>query len=137
MEKIKPNKRRKTSGEMTTVDIFIKVQVFALGVYIAIFMLFCIIALMADLAVKYDYVFSLAGFALGSFATGFFSGLKLRQNGLLSGLIYSLPANTLVVLVSLIFSDFNVGINIVVTAVVLLVSAAVGGVVAVNRRRKR
>ena len=106
-------------------------------IYFASFLLFSVIGLMADLSVKYDLLCSLLSFGLASFAVGFFIGRKLRQNGLLAGIIYSLPLNTLIVLLSLIFSDFTVDLNIAITATVLLVTAGAGGIVAVNSRLKR
>ena len=124
-------------SDNTTIDLFIKTQIFAVIIYLILFLLFSFVGLMADISMKYDFISALLSFALSSFVVGFYIGRKLRQNGLLAGIIYSLPINTSVILVSLIFSDFAVDFNIVITAIVLLVTAGVGGVVAVNSRLKR
>ena len=137
MRKSKPGNKMKSFSDNATIDIFIKTQIFAMIIYFVSFLLFSVIGLMADLSVKYDLLYSLLSFGLASFAVGFFIGRKLRQNGMLAGVIYSLPLNTLVVLLSLIFSDFTVDLNIAITAIVLLVTAGVGGIVAVNSRLKR
>ena len=137
MRKSKPGNKMKSFSDNTTIDIFIKTQIFAMIISFASFLLFSVIGLMADLSVKYDLLCSLLSFGLASFAVGFFIGRKLRQNGLLAGIIYSLPLNTLIVLLSLIFSDFTVDLNIAITATVLLVTAGAGGIVAVNSRLKR
>ena len=137
MRKPKPGNKMKTFSDNTTIDIFIKTQIFAVIIYLVTFIAFSVIGLMADLSMKYDLICALLSFGLSSFAVGFFIGRKLRQNGLIAGIIYSLPVNTLVVLISLIFSDFTVDFNIVITVIVLLVTAGVGGIVAVNSRLKR
>ncbi len=124
-------------SDNTTIDLFIKTQIFAVIIYLILFLLFSFVGLMADFSIKYDFFSALLCFALGSFMVGFYIGRKLRQNGLLAGIVYSSPINTSVILVSLIFSDFAVDFNIVITAIVLLVTAGVGGVVAVNSRLKR
>ena len=137
MEKFKPKRKNNTISDNETIDTFVKVQIFAVIVYLILFLLFCTVALVADLSSKYDFVCALLSFSLGSFIVGFFTGNKLKQNGLLAGIIYSAPINSLVVLVALLYSDFAVDLNIVITVATLIVSAAIGGVVAVNRRRKR
>ena len=137
MEKFKPKRKNNTISDNETIDTFVKVQIFAVIVYLILFLLFCTVALVADLSSKYDFVCALLSFSLGSFIVGFFTGNKLKQNGLLAGIIYSAPINSLVVLVALLYSDFAVDLNIVITVATLIVSAGIGGVVAVNRRRKR
>ena len=136
MKKIKP-KSRKTRADNSTVSTFINVQIFSLITYISVFLIFSFIALAADLSRKYDYMFSVIIFVICSFFTGFYAGNKQRQNGLLTGIVYSLPMNTLTLLISLIFSDFNADYSIIITALLLVVSSAVGGILAVNKRHRR
>lgn len=136
MKKIKP-KSRKTRADNSTVSTFINVQIFSLITYISVFLIFSFIALAADLSRKYDYLFSVIIFVICSFLTGFYSGNKLRQNGLLTGIVYSLPMNTLTLLISLIFSDFKADSSIIITVLLLVVSSAVGGILAVNKRHRR
>lgn len=136
MKKIKP-KSRKTRADNSTVSTFINVQIFSLITYIVVFLIFSFVALAADLSRKYDYLFSVIIFVICSFLTGFYAGNKQRQNGLLTGVVYSLPMNTLTLLISLIFSDFNADYSIIITALLLVVSSAVGGILAVNKRHRR
>ena len=137
MEKLKPKRKKNTISDNETIDTFIKIQIFAVIVYLILFLLFCTAALVVDLSSKYDLLCALLSFTLGSFIVGFYTGNKLKQNGLLAGIIYSAPINTLVVLAALLYSDFSVNLNMVITIIALIASAAIGGVVAVNRRRKR
>ena len=136
MKKIKP-KSKKSNADNSTVSTFINVQIFSLITYISVFLIFSFIALAADLSRKYDYLFSVIIFVICSFLTGFYSGNKLRQNGLLTGVVYSLPMNTLTLLISLIFSDFKADSSIIITVLLLVVSSAVGGILAVNKRHRR
>lgn len=136
MKKIKP-KSRKTRADNSTVSTFINVQLCSLITYISVFTIFSFIALAADLSRKYDYLFSVIIFVICSFLTGFYAGNKQRQNGLLTGVVYSLPMNTLTLLISLIFSDFKADSSIIITALLLVVSSAVGGILAVNKRHRR
>ena len=136
MKKIKP-KSRKTRADNSTVSTFINVQIFSLITYIVVFLIFSFVALAADLSRKYDYLFSVIIFVICSFLTGFYAGNKQRQNGLLTGIVYSLPMNTLTLLISLIFSDFKADYSIIITALLLVISSAVGGILAVNKRHRR
>ncbi len=136
MQKLKP-KSKKTRSENTAISTFVNVQIFAIISYIVVFLVFSYIALIADLPQKYDFYFSLIIFAISSFLTGFFAGIKNRQNGLLTGITYSLPMNTLTLIISLIFADFKADISVIITAVLLVLSSAIGGVLAVNKRHRR
>ena len=137
MQKSKPNRNIRSKTDNRQTRTFLQVQLFSATVYISLFLIGSVVALNADLPKKYDYIISIIIFAVASFLTGFFSGIKLRQNGLLSGIIYSLPMNFAVILTSLIMSKFSVGINIAITAVVLIISAGIGGILAVNKRLRR
>lgn len=116
------------------LNTFIRVQIFSVIIYVTVFLIGAFIALSADLSTKFDYLFSLVLFLISSLLTGFFAGFKLRENGLVVGILYSLPMNAVVVLLSLIFCDFAVGINFVITVVSLLIAGGIGGILAVNKR---
>lgn len=136
MVKTKP-KNKKIKIESSIQSTFISVQIFAVIFYIIMFLLSSGIALAADLSHGYDYIFSLCSFVLCSFATGFFAGIKLRQNGMVSGILFSLPMNVIVVLISLFFTDFKVDYTLAVTITLLILASAIGGILAVNKRRRR
>ena len=136
MGKLKP-KSRKTKVENTALSTFVSVQLFSLVCYIAVFLILSFIALVADVPQGYDYYFSALIFVICSFLTGFYAGIRIRQNGLVAGIIFSLPMNTLVVILSLIFADFKADAHLFITALLLIISSAIGGVIAVNKRHKR
>ncbi len=135
--KLKAKSKRKTGNDNPNTDAFIKTQIFSVCMYCAVFLLSSAIALAADSRDKYDYYISLLSFAAASFATGFFAGNKLRKNGLAVGVLYSLPINIIVVLISLIINGFIPTVYLAITALALLAASAVGGVLAVNKRHRR
>ena len=136
MQKLKPKANRKRT-ENTATSSFISIQIFGVVCYITVFTIFSLIALLADLPRQYDYYYTLAVFLLGSFLLGGYAGIKLRENGLLNGVIYALPMNVLTVLISLIFADFKADFHTIITVILLILSSAFGGVIAVNKRRRR
>ena len=137
MKKTKPVRKNKSKIENNAMNTFIKVQIFAVISYVFVFIIGSLIALGADLPRKYEYIYSLIMFAVSSFSVGFYSGLKLRQDGLVSGVIYSLPLNIIIILISLIINEFTVGMSLIITSAVLLLSAGIGGILAVNKRLRR
>ncbi len=137
MKKSKPRKPRAFKREITVKNTFVTVQVYAVICYVAFFLIGAFIALAVDLPSKYDYIYSLSLFAVSSLLTGFFAGMKLREKGLVVGVLYTLPLNAIITLISLVFSDFSVGINFAVTVTVLVISGSIGGILAVNKRLSR
>lgn len=131
------SKSKRKKAENIQASTFIKVQIFAFIFYIILFILFSFIGLITDLPQKYDYYFSLSIFTVSSFITGFYAGNKLLQNGLLVGILYSLPMNVITIIFSLIFSHFKVDIFLAITVTILIISSGIGGIFAVNRRRRR
>ena len=136
MQKIKP-KSNKTRSENDILIIFLKIQLIDALIYISVFLLSSVLSLVTDVSQKYDTIITLIAFALSSFISGFYAGKKKRQNGLLAGVIYTLPLNALVLIISAIISDFKVDYLIAVSAVVLVLSAGLGGILSVNMRHRR
>lgn len=116
---------------------FIKNQIFCLTIYIVLFIVGCLVSLVFDIDYKLDYYVSLFIFALCSFLCGFIGGIKQRENGIVSGIIYALPGNLIVILLSIILNGFSVEISILISVVSLILLSAVGGILGVNKRRRR
>lgn len=116
---------------------FIKNQIFCLTIYIVLFIVGCLVSLVFDIDYKLDYYVSLFIFALCSFLCGFIGGIKQRENGIVSGIIYALPGNLIVILLSVILNGFSVEISILISVVSLILLSAVGGILGVNKRRRR
>lgn len=136
MGKVKP-KTKLTRNNNESANLFINIQIFGILIYVVIFLLLSFVALIADISEKYNYLFALIIFALSSFSTGFYAGIKKRQNGLIVGIIYCLPINIIVLIISALICNFKVDFTLIISAAVLLLSAAIGGVLAVNKRHRR
>lgn len=132
--KAKANSRK---AENAAINTFVKIEIFGAVIYLLMFTMSAFIAMSADLKTGSDMLVSLAVFSLCSFITALIAGVKIRERGLLVGLIYTLPLNTLVLLLSLFFADFSVDIRFLISAAFLLLSGAAGGIVGVNLRLRR
>ena len=132
--KAKANSRK---AENAAINTFVKIEIFGAVIYLLMFTMSAFIAMSADLKTGSDMLVSLAVFSLCSFITALIAGVKIRERGLLVGLIYTLPLNTLVLLLSLFFADFSFDICFLISAAFLLLSGAAGGIVGVNLRLRR
>ena len=137
MQKSKPNRAVRNKSENSQLNLFLQIQLFAIVVYTILYFGGSFIALIADISSKYDFIVSLVIFTISSFVVGFFTGIKLRRNGLVMGIIYSLPLNLTIIIISLIINDFAFSFNMLISLFVLTTFAGVGGVLAVNKRLRR
>ena len=117
--------------------MFLWLQLFSILCYSVMFLSGSFIALMLDIPSTFDYLFSLITFTLSNLIVGFYSGIKYRRNGLVNGVLTSLPSNIIILIISLILGEFAVDINFIITLLVLVVASGVGGILAVNKRTKR
>lgn len=123
-------------SQNAVIDAFIKTQIFALIVGFFIFVTVCLIAYFTDLITKHDYYVSLLAFSSISFLTGFYSGIKIRNKGLITGIVFSVPIITLFLIISLALNGFKADYNILYSVVSMFVFASAGGIFAVNKRLK-
>lgn len=89
-----------------------------------------------DLQKSDNFIVLLFMLAIGSFISGYFSGKVKRRNGMTTGIIYVIPSVLLLVLISLILNTFSFDINILISALISVISSATGGIVGVNMRQK-
>lgn len=136
MEKTKSKPKKGIKKEKYIINFYIKTQILAAVVYIVLFVVSSIIALIADSPDKNDSVIIISVMSLASLITGFYAGMKIRSNGLIVGVIYALPVNALLLIISLISGNFAIGINFFISLFALIISSAVGGIIAVNKRLK-
>ena len=135
MKKTKPSKNNYIKND--SLRMFLWLQLFSILCYSVMFLSGSFIALMLDIPSTFDYLFSLITFALSNLIVGFYSGIKYRRNGLVNGVLTSLPSNIIILIISLVMCEFAVDINFIITLLVLVVASGVGGILAVNKRTKR
>lgn len=105
-------------------------------IQICVLILLCIVALITDIGTDSIYLFTVIGLCAGNMASGFINGRTVRRKGLINGIIYTLPSTGIVLLISLYMNDFKIGYKLPLSAALLCIFAAVGGILAVNIRKK-
>lgn len=132
----KPRRTKRAEGLSLPVQTFIKTQIIAAILYFGLFFAVSIVALSSDLPKEYMFYACILSFAAGSFVCAFFAAGKLHKNGMVTGLLFCLPFNTLVIIISLIVNSFKIDLTAAVAYFILVVTSMLGGIVAVNRKSK-
>lgn len=115
---------------------YLKLQLVGFIIYLIFFIIASAVSVMSDIKINYMTYVSMLFIGLSSLFTGFISGIKERKNGIIRGVLGALPINSLIIIISLIFSHFKADLSLLYTAVVCLVMSAVGGIISVNIRLK-
>lgn len=116
--------------------VFIHTQLLALAVYSVVFLIDSFICLSLDLDRSHMFYFSALSFALSSFICSYFAGFKIHKNGIAVGLIYALPANLIVILISVIVNGFKIDLTVAISIFILLICSMLGGILSVNTKLK-
>lgn len=95
-----------------------------------------IISTFADLQKNLNFAVMAVLVGMCEFLSGFVSGKIKRENGIVTGIIYSLPAFVILILISLILNKFSIDLNLLISCAVMLISAAAGGITGVNMKKK-
>lgn len=126
--------KRKSSEKFVSSDFsLILINVF---IHLLIFILITIISYLS--ALKFDFlcIISLFSTAISNFLSGMLSGFTKRQNGLINGILFSLPSSVVFIILSLITNKFHFDYMIIVSITVAVFFSAIGGIIAVNFKRK-
>ena len=136
--KIKSNNKRNKSKKLSEgTASYINSQLLSFAVYGFAYILACSISLFADLNSDFDFCLCLLAFGGASFVSGFIGGNKVRKKGIATGILYALASNMIAILASLISVGFKCDFRLAITFIILLVTSAVGGIAAVNKRHRR
>lgn len=127
---------RKSDTLNVPMQVFIKTQILAAIIYTVTFIAAGIVSLSADLPEKYMFYVTVLSFSADSFACAAFAGNKLHKNGMITGLLFCLPFNTLVIFISAIVNSFKVDLTAAVAYFILIVISMLGGIISVNSRSK-
>jgi putative membrane protein (TIGR04086 family) len=133
-------KRTKASSAVNdTKNIIIKILI---GSGVGTLVFFGLTALAAFILLKndsdttiYKYIMLLVG-AISGFLSGFIAVRPLRKNGIAFGSVSALPVYLIAVLVSVLMARSGIGIIGWILLPVMVVFASIGGIVAVNKRKK-
>lgn len=133
------NKRRKPKAEaMNLKGIIFKILVgsaLTVILYSALCVIFSLVCLKADFDLSLYKYFIFAISAVSGFFGGFKSVGTIRKNGLLFGAMSALPAFLIIFLVASIISRTGIAVSGRISAIIMTVFSAVGGIVSANKRR--
>lgn len=136
MGKNKPQKRKRENKLSPTLKIFLKTQVVAVIFYCLVFVVSSAVCLSLDLDRKNMFYVSILCFSAASFICAYYAGYKIHKNGLTVGLLYSLPANIMIVLLSVSVNKFKIDLTFLISIFILIISSMLGGILSVNTKLK-
>lgn len=126
--KLKKIKKDSTCSFVPTIILF------NFLIQTCVFIAACILALIADLKSELFSIVGIFAFVFSGAFSGFMTGVKTNKNGLVSGVLYSLPPMLIYIILSLILNNFKIDFTFGISVILYLIAASVGGVVAVNLR---
>ncbi|MBQ2775189.1 MAG: TIGR04086 family membrane protein [Clostridia bacterium] len=132
-------KRRQTQEDKGIKYIITKIligSVLGIALFFILLSLAALVILKNPLDSKILPIITLFISALSAFAAGFISVRPIRKNGILMGVCSSLPLIIAVCAAILFESGGSVGVMTAVAVVVMLVCAAIGGIAAVNMKKR-
>ncbi len=127
---------RKNTNSNSKIVSYLKLQFLSTIIYIILIILISAICVKADINKESMAYISLAFIGAASLISGFLAGIRERKNGIVCGLLGALPINLFMIAVSLITNKFSADLSILYTALICLISSAVGGIISVNIRVK-
>lgn len=134
---VKKSKRgRETSAKKKTVLSVLKGSAVGTVLFFLLLLLASRAVLRFDLDSALLTVFAFAVAAVAAFAAGFAAVRPTRKNGVPMGAVSAVPILAVVAVAAAITSG-SVGRNMLIAAAIMLVFGAVGGIAAVNFRKKK
>lgn len=127
--KVNKGDKKRLSGN---AGVFIRAQIIYLILSLAFLLISAFISYSSSLDTKFYFYITVFSIALASFLSSFYSGYKIHKNGLVVGLLFSLPMNIIWLIVSAVINSFKSDATIIISLVVLLIVSMLGGVLAVN-----
>ncbi len=128
--------RKNSEKKNNNVIKSIRLVLYCLTIQVCILSALCIFYLIADINTVLVYPFTVIGLCAGNMLSGYISGRVIRQNGLINGVIYTLPSTIVILFLSLYLNDFSIGFKMPLSAVLLCVFAASGGILSVNIKKR-
>lgn len=135
----KKKRAKATASVNDTKNIIIKILI---GSGVGAVAFFALTALSAVILLKndsdlpvYKYIMLLTG-AVSGFLSGFVAVRPLRKNGIAFGSVSALPIYLIAVIVSVLIARSGIGLIGWILFAVMVLFAAAGGIVAVNKRKK-
>lgn len=128
----KASHKKSDNKHLSDFFLFLKVLV----IYAVVYTVASIAALYLDIEDGLLTPVSLCAFSLSGFLSGFVAGRAKRKNGLVNGIIFSLPATVLFLFTSMCLNGFRIDLVLLISILCTFVFSAVGGIASVNIKKK-
>lgn len=136
MRKTSSKKRAKSKKLNPALKKKLIFEALILLIYAIMIAAICIVLFIFDLPQKSVYYIILTVLGISSLCGGYIIGKKEKKNGLVVGVVYNILPCVIILLVSLLLNSFAFNYRLLVTALIMLIFSAVGGITAVNTRNK-
>lgn len=107
-----------------------------LGVILLLLLLFSLLLSVQDISQSMIAPITVLMLLLGGMVGGYRCGHLLRKNGFLIGVLTGALQYLILLLISLALPQNEVGISVLYKLMLIVVSSAIGSIIAVNRRTK-
>ena len=134
-KKSQKSKKRTQSTEKNELKAYLISAVKSLILLAVLFALSAFICYKADAEHKYYFIIMIIICSVSSFFGGVFASGKMKEKGIICGLLGALPVIVFTVIASVAAGGFAPGIKLLVVCLAMLLSGAVGGILTANMRR--
>ena len=104
---------------------------------ILLMLIFAAVIVMFQLDRAYAAPLSTVSIAIGSMLSSYFCGRKIAKNGYLIGLLNGAAVFVLILIISLIVSDWKVSANTIFHLIIILTASTAGGIFGVNKKSSK
>lgn len=136
MKKQSKSKRNNDSKQSNNKIVFFKTQALIVIINLIVLMLISVIAYCSSINRCWYFYIAISAFSITSFIGGYYSGYKIHENGMVTGLLFCLPLNIIISLISLTVNSFKADITFFISLAILLICSMLGGILSVNTRMK-
>lgn len=125
--------KRSRSPENSELKAYLISAIKSLVVFLALLLLSTFICYKADASDKYYFIVMIIICSISCFFGGIFASSKLKEKGIICGLLGSLPIMVPAVIVSTIIGRLS--IKLLISCIAMLLFGMVGGIFTANMRR--
>lgn len=119
--------------EFKKYSVILKTAIIEIIVTVVSMILFSIIMFLAEIKYEYSSLFGTLSLAIGLFVATYFTALKKKSKGLLTGLISGSITFLIVLIISFILDSGTLTYNTFFHLIIFLLSAIIGGILGVNK----
>ena len=139
-KKLMTKKKKKSPSNYNSKKSIIKKIIIGtavgLGLFYGLMLIFSAITVKVDLSESIKKILPFIAIALSSFVGGYVSCRMIKNNGFINGSITA-SAEMLLICISLFLFNDNIGLKTAVAFLIMLITGAIGGILAVSKKTKR